>query len=63
MTYACPTWQYAADFHLLKLEPLQNRVFCADNLTETNKSANCMWLLILLKCMTTKLNCAGRRQK
>jgi hypothetical protein len=24
MTYACPTWEYAADAHLLKLQRLQN---------------------------------------
>jgi hypothetical protein len=29
MTYACPTWEYAADAHLLKLERLQNRVLRA----------------------------------
>jgi hypothetical protein len=22
MTYACPTWEYATDAHLLKLQPL-----------------------------------------
>jgi hypothetical protein len=27
MTYACPTWEYAAGAHLLKLQRLQNRVF------------------------------------
>jgi hypothetical protein len=26
MTYACPTWAYAADSHLLELQRLQNRV-------------------------------------
>jgi hypothetical protein len=26
MTYACPTWEYAADTNLLKLQCLQNRV-------------------------------------
>jgi hypothetical protein len=26
MTYACPTWEFAADTHLLKLQRLQNRV-------------------------------------
>jgi hypothetical protein len=26
MTYACPTWEYEADAHLLKLQRLQNRV-------------------------------------
>jgi hypothetical protein len=29
MTYACPTWEYAADAHLLELQRLQNRVLCA----------------------------------
>jgi hypothetical protein len=29
MTYACPTWEYAADTHLLKLQRLQNRVLRA----------------------------------
>jgi hypothetical protein len=27
MTYACPTWEFAADNHLLKLLHLQNKVF------------------------------------
>jgi hypothetical protein len=26
MTYACPTWELAADIHLLKLQRLQNKV-------------------------------------
>jgi hypothetical protein len=29
MTYACPTWEYGADAHLLKLQRLQNRVLRA----------------------------------
>jgi hypothetical protein len=29
MTYACPTWEYAAGAHLLKLQHPQNRVLCA----------------------------------
>jgi hypothetical protein len=28
-TYACPTWVYAADTYLLKLQRLQNRALCA----------------------------------
>jgi hypothetical protein len=27
MIYACPTWEFAAESHLLKLKRLQNRVF------------------------------------
>jgi hypothetical protein len=26
MTYACPTWEFAADTYLLKLQRLQNKV-------------------------------------
>jgi hypothetical protein len=26
MTYACPTWEFAPDAHLMKLERLQNKV-------------------------------------
>jgi hypothetical protein len=26
LTYACPTWEFAADSHLLKLQRLQNKV-------------------------------------
>jgi hypothetical protein len=29
MTYASPTWEFAADTHLMKLQRLQNRVLCA----------------------------------
>jgi hypothetical protein len=28
MTYVCPTWEFAADSHLLKLQRLQNKVLC-----------------------------------
>jgi hypothetical protein len=28
MTYACPTWDFAADTHLIKLQRLQNKVLC-----------------------------------
>jgi hypothetical protein len=26
MTYACPAWEFAAEWHLLKLQKLQNKV-------------------------------------
>jgi hypothetical protein len=29
MTYSCPTWVYAADAHLMKLQRLQNKVLRA----------------------------------
>jgi hypothetical protein len=29
MTYACPTWEYAADAHHLKFQRLQNRALLA----------------------------------
>jgi hypothetical protein len=28
MTYACPTWEFSADAHPLKLQHLQNKVLC-----------------------------------
>jgi hypothetical protein len=28
MTYVCPVWEFAAGTHLLKLQRLQNKVFC-----------------------------------
>jgi hypothetical protein len=28
MSYACPTWDFAAGTHLMKLQHLQNRVLC-----------------------------------
>jgi hypothetical protein len=28
MTYACPTWEFATENHLLKLQRLQNKVLC-----------------------------------
>jgi hypothetical protein len=28
MTYASPTWEFAANTHLLKLQRLQNKVLC-----------------------------------
>jgi hypothetical protein len=37
MTYACPTWEYAADTHLLKLQRLQNRVLSADRFTRVRE--------------------------
>jgi hypothetical protein len=29
MTYSCPTWEFEADTHLMKLQRLQNRVLRA----------------------------------
>jgi hypothetical protein len=29
LTYACPTWEFVAECHLLKLQRLQNRVLCS----------------------------------
>jgi hypothetical protein len=29
MVYDCPTWEYAVDAQLLKLQRLQNRVLCS----------------------------------
>jgi hypothetical protein len=48
MTYACSTWEYAADTHLMKLQRLQNRVLQAG----AHRSANCAQLSKLLTCTT-----------
>jgi hypothetical protein len=32
MTYAYHAWEFAADTHLLKLQRLQNEVFCTDGI-------------------------------
>jgi hypothetical protein len=56
MTYACPTWEYAADAHLLKLQRLQNIVLRATgnlDLTDAHQSAKCMWISKSLACTTT----------
>jgi hypothetical protein len=54
MVYACPTREYAADTHLLKLQLLQNRVLCSvGNLERCTWSMNCMWLSQFLTCSIT----------
>jgi hypothetical protein len=30
MIYACPTWEFAADAHVMKLQRVQNRVLRAN---------------------------------
>jgi hypothetical protein len=42
MTYACPTWEFAKDIHLMKLQRLQNRVLLVlAGLTGAQQSAIC----------------------
>jgi hypothetical protein len=46
MTYVCPTWEFAADIHLIKLQRLQKKVFRAiGNLDRRTRSAFCIWSL------------------
>jgi hypothetical protein len=40
MTYACPTWNYAVDAHLLKLQYLQNS---SPHNWKTWQTHNCTW--------------------
>jgi hypothetical protein len=64
MTYACPSWEYATDAHILKLQRLQNRVLRAiRNLDTCTPVRNCTWLSKFLTYMTKKLKYAGHRQK
>jgi hypothetical protein len=50
VSYACPTWGYAAIAELLKQ---QNRIFCAvENLDKLTQSTKGMWLSKFLKHMT-----------
>jgi hypothetical protein len=39
MTYDCPTWEFAADTRLMKLQLMQNRV-----LSTIDKFMICVWL-------------------
>jgi hypothetical protein len=51
MTYACPTWEYAADAHLLKFQRLQIRALSLQHiLTGANHSANCAWFSKFFTC-------------
>jgi hypothetical protein len=45
ITYACPTWEYAAGAHILKLQRLQNRALSATGVSDrAHQSANCTCL-------------------
>jgi hypothetical protein len=65
MTYACPSWEYAADVHHLKLQRLQNRVLRVS----TNLDDRCTpvhelhvaFTISYVYCYRT--NHAGHRQK
>jgi hypothetical protein len=63
MTYVCPTWEYAEDAHLLKLQRLQNRVLCAignlDRWTPVHELHVAFKIPYVYDCM----NYAGHRQK
>jgi hypothetical protein len=44
MTYICPTWEFAADNHSMKLQRLQNRCSALlATLTGAHRSAICIW--------------------
>jgi hypothetical protein len=51
MTYACPTWEYAADARPLKLQSLQNRVLrVTGNLDKCTPVREFTWLSKFLTC-------------
>jgi hypothetical protein len=56
LTYACPTWDFAADSHLLKLQRLQNRVLCTTGKFQgAPRFANCIGLSVYRMAMISHL--------
>jgi hypothetical protein len=55
MTYACPAWEFAAESHLLKMQPLQKIRFSALSAVfrGVHRSAICTWLSKFRTFMTT----------
>jgi hypothetical protein len=48
MTYACPTWEFVVDSHLMKLQRLQNRVLHAIGKLDRRTSASDLHLAFKL---------------
>jgi hypothetical protein len=64
MTYAFPTWEFAADTHLLKLQHLQNRFSTPLEIFQVaHWSAICTQLSTFHMCTIIQQNCAGNKQR
>jgi hypothetical protein len=63
MTCACPTWESAADAHLLKLQHLQKRVLCATGNFDRHTVDHNLLQIFKIPCVydyISKLEEAGR---
>jgi hypothetical protein len=64
MTYACPTWRYVTEAHLLKLQHLQNRVLRAfGNLERRTLVCEMNVAFKIPYVYNYATNFAGRKQK
>jgi hypothetical protein len=66
VTYACPSWDYAVDAHLFKLQPLQNTVLRATgNLDRCSpvRELHVTFKLPYVYDYITTVNYAGHRRK
>jgi hypothetical protein len=62
MTSACPTWESAADTHLMKLQCLQNRVLCAIGNLDRSTPVRDMHLAFKIPYMYDYITKLCRRQ-
>jgi hypothetical protein len=63
MTYACPTWEYAVDDHLLILQRLQNRVLRAAGNLNGCKPFRDMHVVFKIPCVYDYITKLCRIQK
>jgi hypothetical protein len=62
ITYACPAWEFAREWHLMKLQRMQNKVLhTSGNFLRHTSVAICIRLFIYRKFMITEQNHAGNK--
>jgi CRISPR/Cas system-associated endoribonuclease Cas2 len=62
MTYACPTWEFAADTHLMKLQRVQNSVFRAISNLDRRTLVRDLQLAFKIPCVYDYITKLCRRQ-
>jgi hypothetical protein len=69
MTYACTAWEFSADTHLLKLQPLQNKVLRTTGkfprrtpVRELHMAFQVPYIHVHIYVITWR-NCAGNKQR
>jgi hypothetical protein len=62
MTYASPTWEFAADTHLMKLQRLQNRVLRATGNHDMSTSIRDLHLAFKIPYVYDNISKLCRRQ-